>query len=155
MEPPRAERNSAPLPEEGYNRGVRRSLAAWEFLCAFPGMPSVYYGDDAGCQGMGDPFCRGTYPWDHINEEIHAAYVSAIARRNANDVLRNGYYRLTAIDPDVILLERFYLNGQDAFGAPATGEPIRLALNRSIHPRRITVSGNDYILDGESSQLLR
>ena len=155
MEPCRSERCARPLPQEGYDRGVRRSLAAWDFICAFPGMPSVYYGDDAGCQGMGDPFCRGTYPWDHINEDVHAAYTAAIARRNASDVLRNGLYRLTAIDPDVILLERFYQNGQDAFGKPAMGDSVRIALNRSEHPRRITVDGIDHIIPGESAQYLR
>lgn len=29
----------------------------------FPGVPCIYYGDEAGCQGFEDPFNRGTYPW--------------------------------------------------------------------------------------------
>ena len=154
MEPPRCNRNADPLPQEGYDRGVRRTLAAWDFICAFPGMPSVYYGDDAGCQGMGDPFCRGTYPWNNINQEIHAAYVNAIQRRNTSDVLRSGLYRLTTPDPDVVILERFYRNGQDAFGNPAHGEPFALALNRSSHPRRITYHDMDFIIPGEASLML-
>ena len=28
-----------------------------------PGIPSLYYGDEAGMEGYGDPFCRGFYPW--------------------------------------------------------------------------------------------
>lgn len=28
-----------------------------------PGIPSLYYGDEAGVEGYGDPFCRGFYPW--------------------------------------------------------------------------------------------
>lgn len=154
MEPLRYERNANPLPTEAYNRGVRRSIAAWNFLCAFPGMPSVYYGDDAGCQGMGDPFCRGTYPWDNVNQSVHTAYVDAIARRNTNDVLRNGLYRLSAPDPDVILLERYYEDGRDAFGAAAKGDPILLALNRSNQSRRITVNGEDHIIAGETAKWL-
>lgn len=155
MEPPRCNRSADPLPKEGYDRGARRSLAAWDFICAFPGMPSVYYGDDAGCQGMGDPFCRGTYPWNNVNQDIHAAYVESIQRRNSSDVLRNGLYRLSACDPDVIVLERFYQNGQDAFGHPAMGESFTIALNRSADPRRVCWQGNDYIISGESAMVLR
>ena len=28
-----------------------------------PGVPSVFYGDEAGVTGYGDPFCRATYPY--------------------------------------------------------------------------------------------
>ncbi len=28
-----------------------------------PGIPSLYYGDEAGVEGYGDPFCRSYYPW--------------------------------------------------------------------------------------------
>ena len=29
----------------------------------FPGVPAVYYGDEAGMEGYSDPFNRGVYPW--------------------------------------------------------------------------------------------
>ena len=28
-----------------------------------PGVPSLYYGDEAGMEGYQDPFNRGCYPW--------------------------------------------------------------------------------------------
>ncbi|MFQ9771888.1 MAG: hypothetical protein ACLRX4_10360 [Oscillospiraceae bacterium] len=34
-------------------------------LYAFPGSPTVYYGDEAGMEGFEDPFNRRTYPWGH------------------------------------------------------------------------------------------
>lgn len=30
-----------------------------------PGMPCIYYGDEAGMEGFEDPFNRRTYPWGH------------------------------------------------------------------------------------------
>ena len=152
MSPTRLERHAFELAPADYDRGARRLIAAWQFICAFPGMPSVYYGDDAGCQGMDDPFCRGTYPWGHVDERIHAAHADAIHTRNENDVLRNGLFRLYAPDPDVIAVERYYEGGHDAFGQPAEGRAMMLALNRSVQPRRVIVNGRSAILPGESAR---
>lgn len=39
-----------------------------------PGMPSLYYGDEAQMEGYTDPFCRGCYPWGKENKELLAFY---------------------------------------------------------------------------------
>ena len=39
-----------------------------------PGVPSVYYGDEIGMQGMKDPFNRECMAWDKPNEELHRWY---------------------------------------------------------------------------------
>ncbi|MFO7636447.1 MAG: glycoside hydrolase family 13 protein [Clostridia bacterium] len=35
-----------------------------------PGVPCLYYGDEAGMQGYGDPLNRGCYPWGKENKEL-------------------------------------------------------------------------------------
>ncbi|MBR4723489.1 MAG: glycoside hydrolase family 13 protein, partial [Clostridia bacterium] len=57
-----------------------------------PGVPTVFYGDEAGCEGFADPFCRGCYPWGNENHSILEHYRYAIALRNKNDVLKNGEF---------------------------------------------------------------
>lgn len=39
-----------------------------------PGMPCIYYGDEAGLEGMGDPFCRRPYPWSNQEAELVEHY---------------------------------------------------------------------------------
>lgn len=39
-----------------------------------PGMPCLYYGDEAQMEGYTDPFCRGCYPWGKENTELLAFY---------------------------------------------------------------------------------
>ena len=33
-----------------------------------PGVPCIYYGDEAGMEGYRDPFNRACYPWGHEDE---------------------------------------------------------------------------------------
>ncbi len=39
-----------------------------------PGIPCVYYGDEAGMEGYKDPFNRRPFPWHNIDEEIYGWY---------------------------------------------------------------------------------
>ena len=38
------------------------------------GVPSLYYGDEAGVQGYHDPFCRLPYPWGREDAELLLHY---------------------------------------------------------------------------------
>ena len=62
------------LNDEEYNYGVRLLKLAAIIQYTLPGIPSLYYGDEAGMQGGSDPFCRGTYPWGNENTELLEFY---------------------------------------------------------------------------------
>lgn len=55
---------------EGYGLEVARERATlvMGLQMMLPGVPCVYYGDEIGMQGYGDPFCRQCYPWGHEDE---------------------------------------------------------------------------------------
>lgn len=64
----------------------------------FPGNPTVYYGDELGMIGENDPGCRGSMPWDRL-EEPHAAalfseYRAWITRKVTDPVLQSGKLEL-------------------------------------------------------------
>jgi glycosidase len=44
-----------------------------------PGVPSIYYGDEAGLQGYKDPFNRRCYPWGAEDHEL-ISFVSELSR---------------------------------------------------------------------------
>ena len=93
MEPDRKYRHPVQLTPEQYALGRKRLIAAWNLVCALPGMPTIYYGDEAGLTGMADPYCRGTYPWGREDETLIAAYRAAALRRK-NKVLTRGDVRI-------------------------------------------------------------
>ena len=59
----RTERAHYRMSPEERDKGIRLLQAGAVLLYAFPGSPTVFYGDEAGMEGWEDPFNRGTYPW--------------------------------------------------------------------------------------------
>lgn len=151
MEPIRMYRYPVKLKPDDYAHGKRRLIAAWELVCALPGMPCIYYGDEAGLTGMADPYCRGTYPWGHEDIELMASFQDAIKNRRLSPALQTGNMKLTAFDGDVVLIERSIQNGQDVFGNPATDETRSLAVNRANEVRWIEYKGQTYKVPAESA----
>jgi len=94
-------------PDEKALPTARARMQALVFLqMSLPGAPCVYYGDEAGMQGMRDPFNRGTYPWGREDGELLAFYRRTIARRNATPALNRGDFTAVALNADVIAVFR-------------------------------------------------
>ena len=67
------------LDEEQYKKGKNLLKAAYALIFFLPGVPCIYYGDEAGMQGYKDPFNRRCYPWGHEDQEL-IEYISELSR---------------------------------------------------------------------------
>lgn len=73
------------LTDEQYQKAISLLKVAAVLQYTLPGVPSIYYGDEAGMEGYGDPFCRATYPWGKENKELLEFYKKlGQFRRNYN-----------------------------------------------------------------------
>ena len=151
MEPERQYRYPVQLEPAAYERGRRRLIAAWRLLCALPGLPCVYYGDNAGMQGMSDPFCRGPYPWGREDKVILKAFREAALKRLDSVALRTGWLSLRAQGKDVVLVNRAVVRGKDAFGEPARNERQTLAVNRAAEKRTVEFYKTVYEIPAQSA----
>ncbi len=70
------------------------------------GVPSLYYGDEAGVEGYHDPFCRMPFPWGREEPILIAHYKMLGALRAAHPALRDGEFRFLSHDEDHIAYER-------------------------------------------------
>ncbi|MCI5652589.1 MAG: glycoside hydrolase family 13 protein [Ruminococcus bromii] len=135
--------------------GERLRLAAL-LQYMLPGVPCVYYGDEAGMEGYRDPFNRACYPWGREDEDLIAWYrYLGLLRREHNDILREGKLRNIYSHGEILSFERYietpdgekalfiavnrsaenavipgvdYTRAQFIFGAPYTGDPAGLKL---------------------------
>lgn len=87
--------------------GLRRLQLLSLIQLTFPGVPCIYYGDEAGLEGYSDPYNRGTYPWGKEEKNLVAWYKKVIALRNKTNALREGGWFPVAAQGDVFGFIRF------------------------------------------------
>ena len=75
-----------------YEKGIGLLKCAVALQYTLPGVPSVYYGDEAGLEGYKDPFNRGCYPWGNENRELIDFYKTMGKIRKENSVFQKGYF---------------------------------------------------------------
>ena len=110
---------------------LERMCAALQF--SLPGVPSIYYGDEQGMTGVGDPFNRA--PFAEGDRDLHDYYASLASLRNSAAALSVGHVLFAAEDSDVLLVLRYISDGRDAFGLPAENGAYLTVLNRSAETR--------------------
>ena len=127
----------------------QRLRMAWSLLSVMPGIPCIYYGDEAGMEGAKDPFNRRTYPWGRENEAILSFYrQTGDIRTAAADVLTHGYYRVLAAKGPLLLIERDAgENGKILYMANSGAESVSYPLSgcyRDLYTDA-TVTGDVYL----------
>ena len=86
----RTERAHYRMTPEEYHRGCRLLQTGAIILYAFPGSPTIFYGDEAGMEGYEDPFNRGTFPWGHEDRMLQRRFALLGSLRNNRLSLQKG-----------------------------------------------------------------
>ncbi|MEN6562964.1 MAG: alpha-amylase family glycosyl hydrolase, partial [Christensenella sp.] len=120
--------------EKDQQKGFRRLILAAALQVSLPGVPCVYYGDEAGMTGMSDPFNRATYPWGGENESVFSPYTALLAARRDSLALKRGLCRMGALSPEVYAVLRWL---------PDTGEYAAMFVNRAEREQSVTLRPGD------------
>ncbi len=124
------------LTPEQYERGKQKLKCAMALQFFLPGVPSIYYGDEAGLQGYGDPFNRRCYPWGQEDADL-ISYTQTLAQiRSQNSVFRNGMLRFLKLEHDYVVFTRFIGSMHSA---------MLIAVNRSDHPVEIDMQDDAFL----------
>lgn len=113
---------------------LEEDLAKVKLACllqfAYPGVPSIYYGDEIGIRGEKDPYNRYAFPWDRTqwNQELREYLRALIRLRRESTALRRGDFVGVAMSAE----ENWY-----AFARREDTQQVLAALNPSDKPRRL------------------
>ncbi|MEG1472392.1 MAG: 4-alpha-glucanotransferase, partial [Clostridia bacterium] len=108
----------------------RRYLSAMKLLCALPGAPTLYYGDEIGMEGMADPWNRAPMRWDDQDEKLRAGVSKLLKERQAHAVLQTGFVDVQTRDADTLVIKRFAVEGLDAFGHALSDQDRTVIISR-------------------------
>ncbi|MGG7179452.1 glycoside hydrolase family 13 protein [Clostridium paraputrificum] len=93
-----------------------------------PGVPLIYYGDEAGLLGLRDPSNRRTYPWGNEDKEVYRLYKNLISLRKNNHILLKGDFDIYRGEEDLVIVKRAYKN-----------KSILIILNNSLEDREVEI----------------
>ncbi len=108
------------LSEYDYLLGTSMMKMASLLQFTLPGVPSIYYGDEIGMQGMKDPFNRACMTWDNVNDELLRWY-----RRLGQ--IRRGCRALSEGEISFVFCE----NSAVAYTRSQDGESVLVAINNN------------------------
>ncbi|RSL34055.1 glycoside hydrolase family 13 protein [Salibacterium salarium] len=111
-----------------------KALSLW--LYTFPGVPSLYYGDEAGLTGGEDPDNRKPFPWGKEDQELVSWYQTLGTWRKKHPALRTGNWKSHAVNSDVYSFERWITKGKDEFGGVADDEHFLYLYNRNYTEKK-------------------
>ena len=89
---------------------IKKLKCAYTILATMPGIPTIFYGDEAGLEGYKDPFNRMPYPWGNENKSLVEHYKTLGEIRNNNDVYVDGNFKVLHIDKDLLVFTRYNEN---------------------------------------------
>lgn len=113
---------------------------AFAILLTNPGIPLIYYGDEIGLAGGGDPDNRRMMPWDDASllpaQRALRANVRAVARlRGTHPALGRGRRETIAVNADTWVYRKT---------GCGEGQDVIVALNRADDARSVTLPAGSY-----------
>ena len=117
------------------DRGKKRLKLASTLQYFLPGVPCLYYADEAGMEGGADPFSRRCYPWGNEDHDLISWYINLNKIRKENDCFADGDYTLIEAR-----------NGLFAFTRGENEKRVLVAVNTTDEDRKIKADDFNYNL---------
>ena len=143
----KAERAAARLSPAGRELARRRLMLGALLLYAFPGSPTVYYGDEAGMEGYEDPLNRRTFPWGQEDEGLLRWYRRLGQLRGGRPSLQRGNICYLYADGSGLALRRQW-DGEVTTAAMNSGkEPLTMTLSWPHPIATDAMTGQQFLAD--------
>ena len=97
------------IPTEERAEAIAKMKLATAIQFTVYGVPSVYYGDEAGVEGYRDPFCRMPYPWGREDASLVEYYRNlGKIRAEHREIFAEGEFKVLDVNDALIVYTRSY-----------------------------------------------
>ena len=153
--------------EEDYKSAVSKVRVLSTIQYTVPGVPCIYYGDEAGLMGGRDPQNRSGFPWGYENLDLGYHYRMLGLIYDEHPVLKDGEFEMLSgrdgINDDIFAFVRYYADKTAANGCGAAGssdagihgEKILVLANRSYGKAEVDLTGFEEAKCGYALELLK
>lgn len=133
------ELSTAQLNPKARKKAIRLMKLASVIQYTVFGIPSLYYGDEAGLEGYHDPFCRMPYPWGKEDKGLVSHYRMLGKLRKKYSCLKDGEMEFITCEDNLVIYRR--KNAKDRL-------TVYLNLSDSV------VNAGDVKIDGKSFKII-
>lgn len=143
------------MDEQSLEDALLRVRAAAFLQFVLPGMPCIYYGDEIGMEGFGDPFNRGYFRWDKVEGNLLREFFIQLANiRNSHDALKRGDVWVECDGRGTVSIERrtqtnicrAYVNMGDSLNIDVEGDVLLLERGH-IENGKLTLCDCGFVLE--------
>ena len=138
--------------EEDYSSATKKVKLLSTLQYCLPGVPCVYYGDEAGLLGGTDPENRSGFPWGFENLDLGYHYRMLGLMYDEHPALKEGGFEILSgkygIAEDILAFTR---SGRDAAG---TEETLLVLANRRYEPFEVDLRNIDGLRGAYALELL-
>lgn len=133
----------------------RRLMCAYTLIATLPGIPSVFYGDEAGLEGYSDPFNRRPFPWGKEDHELLSHYKKIGMIRKENAIYAEGEFKLLHFSESLLVYER--ISGNDRFVTVINNSQCNITVKFDKPALELIkgTKGKEYIISPESALIFR
>jgi glycosidase len=96
------------LSRDKRKKAIGKLKMAYAILATVPGIPCIYYGDEAGMEGYRDPFNRLPYPWGKEEKELVDFYTNIGKIRTNEAVFKYGRFKIIKCTSDLLIFARYF-----------------------------------------------
>lgn len=116
------------LDQDAYRHGCRLFMLASILQFGLPGLPCVYYGDEAGMTGYRDPFNRVCYPWGKENKALVSLIRSLGIMRKDYKIFAEAEFVPFIFSKDICVFIRAYQSTSILFGVNRSDTPQKIEM---------------------------
>jgi glycosidase len=120
------------LSDEERAKAVRKLMIAYTLIATMPGIPCIFYGDEAGMEGYRDPFNRKPYPWGREDNSLIEHYKKIGKIRNDEPIYKEGLIKIIECNENVLAFARYDSKDKFILTIVNRSEALCYKLNSSV-----------------------